>query len=95
MRQDLHVEHDADRRRFVARLPEGEAFVVYRADGNSTLDLQHTEVPAAVEGKGVATALVHGVVAHARAEGLRLRAICPYVKAWAHRHPAEGDVFVG
>ena len=94
MRKDLRVEHDTDRHRFVAQLPEGDAVVVYRDEGGGTLDLLHTEVPAAVEGSGVASALVHGVVAHARAENLRLRATCPYVKTWLRRHAAEGDVFV-
>lgn len=56
------------------------------------LDLYHTEVPAALEGQGLASRLARAAFAHARSEGVRVRASCSYVRIWAHRHPEVADL---
>jgi predicted GNAT family acetyltransferase len=48
----------------------------------------HTEVEDAYEGRGVGSALVRGALDDARAKGLRVAAICPFVAGWIERHPA-------
>lgn len=68
------VEHDAAHSRFVVRLPDGEAELLYAPFGDDVLDLQHTEVPPSGHGTGVADALVRAALAWAREQGMRVMA---------------------
>jgi len=52
----------------------------------------HTEVDPAYEGKGVGSALVHPSLDAARAEGLRVLAVCPFYSAWIARHREYTDL---
>ena len=88
----MTVEHDAANSRFVVRLPDGEAELLYAPFGDDVLDLQHTEVPASGHGKGVADALIRAALAYARERKMRVMATCPYVQAWLRRHPSERPV---
>ena len=91
----VQVRHLPDRRRFSADVGAADhAVLAYEELDGGTLDLQHTVVPAEARGGGVAAALVRAAVDHARANGLKLLATCPYVGAWLDRHPRERDVFV-
>lgn len=56
------------------------------------LTLHHTEVPAALQGRGVAAALVAAALAWARAEGLKVRPSCSYVATYMRRHPETQDL---
>lgn len=49
----------------------------------------HTEVGSAHEGKGIAGALAAELYAVAAREGLAVAPLCPYVVAWAGRHPEQ------
>jgi predicted GNAT family acetyltransferase len=49
--------------------------------------LVHTEVDPAFEGHGVGSALVQGALDDARARGLTVRPLCPFVAAWLRTHP--------
>lgn len=90
----IPITHDERGERFVADLgPDGEAELAYARVGGDVLDLQHTLVPPEARGEGVADALVHAAVAHARATGARLIATCRYVAAWKARHRGDADVF--
>jgi predicted GNAT family acetyltransferase len=47
----------------------------------------HTEVPPELGGKGIGSKLVKGALDQVRAEGLKVIAQCPFVKAWIDKHP--------
>lgn len=49
--------------------------------------LTHTEVPKALEGKGVASALVKAVLTDVDERGLVLVPLCPFVAMYIKRHP--------
>ena len=51
------------------------------------MSIDHTHVPAPLEGRGIAAALVAATLAHARAQGLRVRPVCSYVAAYMRRRP--------
>jgi predicted GNAT family acetyltransferase len=54
--------------------------------------LVHTEVPAALQGRGIGSQLVRGVLEEARAQGRRIVPVCSFVKAFLERHPDYKDV---
>ena len=85
------VRHSPERQAFVAVLGGATALCAYRRDGD-TLVLQHTEVPRALQGRGLAAVLVHAALAWARAEGLVVRPTCSYVAAYMRRHPQTQDL---
>jgi predicted GNAT family acetyltransferase len=87
---ELQIRHDAAAGRFEAELPGGRAECVYQLQGQ-VMNIFHTEVPSAVEGRGVAAALVRAALDHARAAGWTVRASCGYVRAYMRRHPQTRD----
>jgi uncharacterized protein len=86
------VEHRKNAKRFTTRTPSGLAYISYAAPDARTMDLQHTVVPEADRGRGIGGTLVRTAIQHARAEGKRVIATCPFVKAWLERHPDQADV---
>ncbi|PWE27925.1 N-acetyltransferase [Pararhodobacter marinus] len=53
----------------------------------------HTGVPDSFRGTGAGKALVERLVADARAEGVKIVPLCPFVNALRARHPEWADVF--
>jgi predicted GNAT family acetyltransferase len=87
----IPVVHNEARSRFEAA-PQGQLAVCdYRRQG-PLLVLHHTEVPASLQGQGVAADLVGAALAFARAQGLRVRPACSYVAAYMRRHPQTQDL---
>ncbi|QGG93646.1 GNAT family N-acetyltransferase [Actinomarinicola tropica] len=79
---------DADEQRFVYREDGAEAELTYRAEGGR-LVLDHTGVPDAMGGKGVAARLVQSAIDRAARSGETVVPRCPYVQRWLERHPDE------
>lgn len=88
---NIPVQHHPEARRFEAVVDGRLALCSYHRQGG-TLVLPHTEVPSALQGRGVAAALVAATLAWARHEGLRVRPTCSYVAAYLRRHPEMQDV---
>jgi predicted GNAT family acetyltransferase len=85
------VTHHAAAQRFEATVDGRLAVCDYhRADG--IVHFTHTEVPAALQGRGIAAALVQAALDWARAEGLRVRPACSYVATYMRRHPQTQDL---
>ena len=85
------ITHDVARSSFEAQVDGGVAECVYRLQGG-VMNIVHTEVPPASEGRGIAAALVRAALAHARAQGLRVRPSCSYVRTYMRRHPETQDL---
>jgi uncharacterized protein len=62
------------------------AAVYYKVDGN-VITFVHTEVPPELGGKGVGSKLVQAALDQVGAEGMKVIAECPFVKAWIGKHP--------
>jgi predicted GNAT family acetyltransferase len=60
------------------------------ADGVITFD--HTEVPPELGGKGIGSKLIKGALDQVRADGLKVIAQCPFVKAFIEKNPAYQDL---
>jgi predicted GNAT family acetyltransferase len=52
----------------------------------------HTEVPEALAGRGIGKRLVKAALDDARAQGLKVVPICPFVKHYIDTHPEERDL---
>lgn len=85
------VQHQPDASRFIIATEAGEAELTYTL-ATGLIVFTHTGVPEAVEGQGFGKALAEAGLAHARAEGLRVLPLCPFVKAYMHRHPETHDL---
>jgi predicted GNAT family acetyltransferase len=85
------VRHLPERGCFEAIVDGLSCRLDYRLDGD-LMRIHHTEVPARLEGRGIASALVRTAVGHARAHGLRIQPLCSYVGAWLRRHPEHADL---
>ena len=66
--------------------------MTYSRLGTAKIIVDHTGVPDAFRGQGVGLALAERMVADMRSEGMRVIALCPFVKAQAQRHPDWADV---
>ena len=80
--------------RYVLRLNGAEAELTWSVVSPTQIIADHTEVPDAMRGTGAGRRLVERLVADARAEGFKIVALCPFVRAQAQRHPEWRDVFV-
>ena len=52
----------------------------------------HTVVAEEHEGQGVGSAIARYALDDARARGLRVRPLCPYIRGWLERHPEYADL---
>jgi predicted GNAT family acetyltransferase len=80
--------------RYVLRRDGAEAELTYSILSPEKIIADHTGVPDALRGTGAGAALVARLVADARAEGVRIMALCPFVRAQARKHPEWADAFV-
>ena len=66
-------------------------FVMYeRAPGEITLI--HTEVEDAFEGHGLGSHLAAAVLDQARADGVLVRPVCPFIRSYIAEHPEYQDL---
>ena len=80
------VVHNASRERFEATVDGHLCVADYRLDG-PVMHMTHTEVPPALQGRGIAARLVQAAIDHARAAHLKINPQCSYVRVYMQRHP--------
>ena len=72
--------------------PGAEAEMTYRRGRDGAMVIDHTGVPPAYEGRGIAAKLVNKSISDARAEGFKITPVCSYVVAQFRRHPEWADL---
>lgn len=85
------VRHLDDQHRFELLVDGQICGATYRMKG-SVMQVLHTGVPAALEGRGLAGVVVQAVLDHARMQGWRVEPVCSYVRAYMRRHPDNLDL---
>ena len=85
---DLPVEilHNAAASRFEATIDGQLCVASYHLD-DGVMRIYHTEVPTALEGRGLAAKLVGAAFAYAAANDLKVEPWCSYVRAYMKRNP--------
>ena len=85
------VRDNPERKRFELEADGYTGYLYYRlAPGMITL--VHTEVPPALGGRGVGSALVRGALEAIRPKGLKVVATCSFVAAYMGKHPEFNDL---
>lgn len=77
--------------RYEMAVGDAVAFLSYAERGGRRV-LLHTEVPDALSGQGVGSALVRGALDRLRAAGRQVESRCEFVTAFVARHPEYRDV---
>ncbi len=85
------VHHNPARQRYELAAEGAVAIAVYDKRGDA-IAFTHTEVPRALEGKGIASRLIKGALADVRAHHLKVLPLCSFVAAYIDRHPEEQDL---
>lgn len=70
------------------------AFIDYRRAGG-IVTMTHAEVPTALRGRGVGSALVAGALARVRERGEKVVPLCPFIEHYMRRHPDVHDLLAG
>jgi predicted GNAT family acetyltransferase len=86
MTQDPAVVDNEAKNRFEIEVDGQLAELVYHRSGKRFV-LVHTEVPDALEGRGIGGLLVTAAVEHAAQDGLTIVPLCPFARGWLERHP--------
>ena len=82
--ETVHDNRSANR--FELKTGDDLAFLTYERRPGAIVFV-HTEVPPRFRGRHFGESLVEGALAAARAEGLRIIVVCPFVRAYLEKHP--------
>jgi len=90
----IRLEDGETKGRWVATVEgvAGEGEMTFSRMSPRSIIVDHTGVPDAMAGMGVAKALYRNLVAEAREKGFKFVPLCPYVKAQLEKHPEDRDV---
>lgn len=87
----LAVVHNEAESRFEIAIDGQLAIAAYRLrDGQMIIN--HTEVPRAFEGRGVAAKITRTALEYARSHNLKVIPACPYTAAFLRKHPEYRDL---
>lgn len=88
---EITYEETDTKARYIAVLPGSEepAELTVSKASPALVIADHTYVPEALRGTGVAAALAERLIADARSKGQTVLPLCPFVKGYAERHREE------
>lgn len=81
-----------EKKRFELQVDGHVAFIEYILTNQNVMYLTHTEVPVALEGKGVGSSIVVKALNYIRSNGYTLAPLCPFVAAYLKRHPEWKEI---
>lgn len=82
---------NTEEKRFEMRIGDHKAIIEYIAAKNKVY-FTHTEVPKALEGKGIGSQIVASALAEIRDRKLELAPLCPFVASYIRRHSEWKDL---
>ena len=85
------VFHNISANRFEVDLGDEKAVLIYMIKTGLFIII-HTEVPAAFEGRGIASQLAKEAVEWARDKRLKVRSYCSFTTRYLERHPEYEDL---
>jgi uncharacterized protein len=85
------VRHNESESRYETTVDGKVSVVEYHREGQR-ITFTHTIVDEALEGRGIAAAMVKHALDDARTQGWQVVAQCPYVTRYIERHPEYRDL---
>jgi predicted GNAT family acetyltransferase len=85
------VRDNVQAQRFELQTEAGTAYITYRVTGG-VVSLDHTEVPEALAGRGIGSALVKGTLDLVGSRKQKIVANCSFVAKYIERHPDYGEL---
>jgi predicted GNAT family acetyltransferase len=85
------VRDNPEKHRFELEVEGHTAVTVYQRTPG-VITFIHTEVPDALAGKGVGSALAKGALDLVRKSGDKVVAKCPFIRAYIEKHPEFQDL---
>lgn len=89
---DVTVTDAPQDKRYEARIGGEVAGVAVYVRTPDMIAFIHTEVKDGFEGRGVGSVLARTALDAARAQNLRVLAICPFFEGWLAKHPEYADL---
>ena len=87
------LREDGQKGGYFLREGKATAILTFSVVAPDLIIADHTEVPEALRGTGAGGRLVAHMVDDARARGIRIVPLCPFVNAQRLKHPDWADVF--
>ena len=91
---NIAIEHNESAHHFETRLDGHLAFVQYRYSDDGDMVLVHTEVPAALGGRGIGGKLAKAALEYARGRELKVVVTCPFITSYIKKHPEYQSLVV-
>jgi uncharacterized protein len=91
MKISHEVDHNHENQRFEIAIDGHQAVLSYMLNGNLII-FTHTNVPPAIEGRGIGSKLVETGLDYARENGLRVRSTCWFVSKYIRHNPEYQDL---
>ena len=85
------VRNNTALNRFELNVEGSVAFANYRL-APGVVTITHTETPAALRGRGIASRLIEGALEQIRADNLKVVAGCGFVVDYLAKHPEFADL---
>ncbi|GAB3786067.1 GNAT family N-acetyltransferase [Spirosoma horti] len=81
------IKNNTHRHRFELETDGKLSIVEYQQVDDETLALTHTEVDPSLEGHGIGSKLVEGVLQYIEQHDQKIVPLCPFVSVFLKRHP--------
>ncbi len=88
---ESQIRDDRERHRYELAVDGEIAYVRYRR-APGVITFVHTEVPERLGGRGIGSRLARHVLDGARADGLKVVPLCPFIAAFMNKHPEYDDL---
>ncbi len=89
---EVTVRDNSEESRYEAVAGDELAGIAVYEPRDGALVITHTLVLPGWEGRGVGGRLARGALDDARARGVAVVPVCPYIAAWIRRHPEYAEL---
>ena len=88
----MEIRNNPALHRFELDVGDGQIAVAYYQLAPGVITFTHTEVPQQLWGRGIGSKVARGAFDYARAQRLKVVAKCPFMSAYAAKHPEFNDL---
>ncbi|WP_116496208.1 GNAT family N-acetyltransferase [Balneicella halophila] len=94
METDLELIDNKEKKQYEFHIDGYTPRIEYIKSKNDEIYLTHTEVPSALEGRGIGTQLVEKALIDIKKQNLRLVPLCTFVATYIKRHPEWREIIL-